>query len=519
MKSNVLKADRLSNKGKMTYQTILNILNCFYIPIFIFLSGILFYLCFHHLGVMWVSEWDEARHGVNAYEMYKNKNLIVNTYTYSNDYWNLKPPLSYWGIMIGFKLFGFRVFSLRFYSAFCYFITCVVASLYVRRINKLASLFTMAFFCASSLAFAAHMARAGDADALYTMFFTFAMLAMMSIHRNKKWLYICGLCFALAFLTKSWHAGMIVVIGGLYLLFTGELKKLKPKEWLLFLSSFALPLLLWAFARFLADGTVFFTEMVQKDLLNRTKEGIEGHGFPLAFYFDYIFKGYYQTLKGDYKLISGDNNYIYQIALVLCITGIIFFNELFKKESLKKYLGYLLWFFIPFVAFSLTKTKLVWYVYPTLIPLTMGAGIYAAKLLSSEKILFKIRWVLLLVLAFFLIRHTNLNMKTVQTVKGDDFQSFISSSVSRKDSYAGSNAYLFINKDETPITDWSQDKVFVSEISGDYFCMPGGMKSFLAESNAGVLFVSADLYEQFKDKELSGYTVLQQSSDYYLLQN
>ncbi|OYO51329.1 hypothetical protein CG709_19915, partial [Lachnotalea glycerini] len=110
----------------------------------------------------------------------QNNNLIVNTFNYSNDYWNLKPPLSYWCIMLSFKLFGFHVFSLRFYSALCYFITCVAASLFVKRQSHLASLFTMAFFCASGLAFVAHMARAGDADALYTMLFTFAMLAMMS---------------------------------------------------------------------------------------------------------------------------------------------------------------------------------------------------------------------------------------------------------------------------------------------------------------------------------------------------
>ncbi|WP_099467050.1 ArnT family glycosyltransferase [Konateibacter massiliensis] len=506
---------------KKAYDTIINFLNRFYIPIFVLLSAVLFYLCFYRLDVKWVAAWDEARHGINAYEMYKNKDFIVNTYNYENDYWNLKPPLSYWGIMLGFRLFGFQVFSLRFYSALCYFITCVAASLFVKRSSKLASLFTMGFFCASGLAFVAHMARAGDADSMYVMFFTLAMLAMMLIHENKKMLYVSGLCFALAFLTKSWHSGMIVIIGGLYLLLTGEIKKLKLKEWLFFFLSFSVPLLLWAIARFIADGPTFFIEMLQTDLLNRTREAAEGHEFPLAFYFEYIFKGYYQNMDGSYNLIGKDEtsvNYIYSFILGICAVGAIYFHRTFQKENIKKFLGYVLWFFIPFVAFSLTKTKLVWYVYPTLIPLAMVGGIYTAKLLGSKEVLYKARWTLLVVAAFFLIKYTNLNVSAIQSVSGDTFQDFIAESVSQDSAYASSNAYLFLNGGEEPLSEWSQDQLFLGEISGDYRCMSGGIDGFLAEENEGVLYISADYYEQFKE-ELTSYTILSQTGDYYLLSN
>lgn len=521
MKLETYKAITIPNKMGKVYHAVLDFINRFYIPIFVLLSGVLFYLCFYHLDVKWVSEWDEARHGVNAYEMYKNKNLIINTYNYSNDYWNLKPPLSYWGIMLGFKLFGFQVFSLRFYSALSYFITCIVASLFAKRTSKLASLFTMAFFCAGSLAFVAHMARAGDADSLYTMFFTISMLAMMKIHENKKMLYVSGLCFALAFLTKSWHAGMIVIIGGLYLLITGELKKLKPKEWLLFILSFTLPLFLWALARFIADGSTFFIEMVNQDLLNRTEGALEGHEFPLAFYFEYIFKGYYQNMDGTYSLISKDSlygNYIYKFALAISSIGAIFFNVLFQKEYGKKFLGYLLWFFVPFIVFSITKTKLIWYVYPALIPLTMVAGIYTAKLLSSEQILFKVKWILLIVVTILLIKYTNMNINAIQEVKGDSFQSFIADSVSQDSSYAGANAYVFTGDSETPKTEWSQDVLFLGEINGDYRCIDGGLDAFLASQDSSVLYISTNYYELYKEIELRDCTILYQSEDYYLLE-
>lgn len=72
------------------------------------------YLCFARLDIASLQHWDEARHGVNGYEMFKSHNYIVNTYNYENDYFNLKPPLSYWGIILGFKLFGVSIFSMRF---------------------------------------------------------------------------------------------------------------------------------------------------------------------------------------------------------------------------------------------------------------------------------------------------------------------------------------------------------------------------------------------------------------------
>jgi 4-amino-4-deoxy-L-arabinose transferase-like glycosyltransferase len=522
MKLETFKANNIPNKMGKAYHSILDFMTRFYIPLFIVLSGILFFLCFYRLDVKWVDSWDEARHGINAYEMYQNKNLVVNTYNYSNDYWNLKPPLSYWGIMLGFRLFGFSVFSLRFYSALCYFITCVVASLFVKRSSKLASLFTMAFFCASGLAFTSHMARAGDADALYTMFFTFSMLAMMLIPKNKKMLYVCGCCFAFAFLTKSWHSGMIVMIGGLYLLITGEIKTIKPKEWILFILSFAVPLLLWAVARFIADGPRFFTEMLYTDLLSRTTSAMEGHEFPFAFYYEHIFKGYYQQMDGTYTLIGSNalnGNYIYKTAMIICLIGTIYFSILFQKQYIKKFLGYLLWFFIPFIAFSFSLTKLIWYVYPTLIPLAMVAGTYTAKLLQSDQILYKVKLAFLLIVSVLLVRYTEANLTEVRTVSGDPFQSFIEESVTRDAAYAGANAYVLTNEGGNPLSMWTQANLFMGEISGDYRCMNGGVEAFLMDNKESVLYISKDYYESYKDKELTNCNILYETKAFVLITN
>lgn len=51
------------------------------------------------------------------------------------------------------------------------------------------------FLTANYYPFKAHLVRAGDADGLYLLLFTLAMLAMLKVREDHRWLYACGLCF------------------------------------------------------------------------------------------------------------------------------------------------------------------------------------------------------------------------------------------------------------------------------------------------------------------------------------
>ncbi len=476
------RKEHLTDTQASIFVKFLNLIEKLYIPLFVILIGITAFLCFYHLDVGYVNSFDEARHGINAYEMMQEKNFLVNTYGYENDYWNLKPPVSYWCIMLGYKIFGYNVFGLRFYSAFAYLLTVIVAGLFVKRYGKLESLTATAFLAANALSYTAHMTRTGDADALYVMFFSFAILAMLCIKNNHKFLYICGLMFALAFLTKSWHSGMIVVIGGLFLLFTGIIKEIKPKEWILFILSFALPIALWAIFRFTQDGTDFFTEMVAQDLLNRTGNAIEGHDYPTNFYFDYIFRG----------------NYIYFPILIICFAGCIFFDKYFSKtsKSFDNMLAFGLWFFVPFVAFSLVKTKLIWYAYPSIIPISIVAGIFIARFMKSDRLLYKTRWVITIVTVIITIHYLHNCYSIIANQYSADYQNFIVEGSSRYNEYTGANAYTYsLGEDGSSIEYWTQDNMLLAELSGDYKCMDTGLDGFLKDSSTNpVLFIRTDYY-------------------------
>lgn len=513
---------------KKAYTAALRLFEKYYWFIFAAACAVLAFYCFRCLDVKYVDSWDEARHGVNAYEMIQNENYIQHTYNYEVDDWNLKPSISYWGIILGFKLFGYSVFGLRFVSALAYLVTGMGCALFAKRYSKEASILVLGFFCANTLPLAAHLARSGDADSLYLMFFTFAMLAMFRIRENRKNLYFCGLMFAFAFLTKSWHAGMIAAIGGLYLCVSRELFRLKLKEWGSFLLAVFVPLLLWFGWRFTKDGFFFLQKMVEVDLLARTgSSNFEGHQFPFSFYYDFVF---------------ANENCIYRWLMLICGIGVIvgiaclWKKKNWKHEILEDGFGYALWFFVPFLGFSAIKTKLIWYCYPCIVPLFLVAAIFLGNVLrlpiavdsvrtSSSKVWRRelggvLHWLAAgacVFLVIFYMRYTY--FEVIRGAHGDGFQLFIQESVERDSEISGQKAYVQVTPENpAEIGFWDQNMLFVAEISGDFKCEDGGVGGFLEEKEPAVLYIEQGQYQELTE-ELAAAEVLYENEGYLLLRN
>ena len=469
----------------------------------IFFAGLLIFasmLCFLRLDVGYVSSWDEARHGVSAYEMIQNKNYIVNTYNYDVDYWNLKPPFSFYGIILGFKLFGYSVLGLRFYSALSYLIICILCTLFVKKHHgKTSSLLTLAFLCCNELMLSLHGARAGDADALYQLFFTIAMLAMVEIPEKHSRSYICGVCFSLAFLTKSYHAGIILVIGGLYMLITGEIKRFKLKEWIFFILSMGIPTGIWMIARFTQDGMVFFMTMLTEDVLSRSSIASEGHVGSIWFYFERYFL--------DPSLIYGG------LLLVILVAGGC---VIIQKKNIKSYLGYILWLFVPLISFSMVSTKLNWYSYPIFVPLCILSAIAIEKYLEYPKKKAGYQKIVgvLTVAAIVFYGYCTLNTSVI-SIHGDTLQAFIAESVERNDVFAGANAYIQVRQEMEDGSVWNQNHLFVAEIEGDFKCKSHGVSGYIECTEKKVIYISREDYNNMKDM-LTG-EILFESGNYLLL--
>ena len=502
------------------------------------------FLCFYKLDVKYVDPWDEARHGVNAYEMLKQGSLVKSTYLYQTDYYNLKPPLSMWSIMLSMVLFGKSVWTLRLASVICYLCLALCVVCFARkRYGRLPALFSLALLCANTTPFIAHMVRAGDADSLYVLLFSLAMICMLQIRDDHRKLYLCGFLFALAFLTKSFHAGLIAVIGGLYLLLTGLFKKIRLKEYVLFILSFGAPIGLWVIARLCTDGTAFLKEMWLTDVLGRSQSGFGSNEAGFSYYFSY----YLGNMSGKvpvYRVVLG-------LLLVSClILAVMSFVQKHRtkhgadgngtKSVKDDMIGFSLWILIPALAFSVVRTKLLWYEYPAITALLIAAGIAAGLVCEKKMLPVGIRVALGAVLLVTAGYYSHDLLQTFEQYGKDgymtnDFQLLIEETANGAQKYGteikesakkadepgankeiektgkqGATVYAYraltTEDPEKPVdTQWAQQDVYVAEAYGDYICENDGWDHMLedmkdgSEEDCRILFTTQELLEQYRE--------------------
>jgi 4-amino-4-deoxy-L-arabinose transferase-like glycosyltransferase len=204
------------------------------------------------LGDAPLADWDKARHGVSAYEMLQSGNFLINTYEGVPDYWNAKPPLGSLSIAASYKLFGFSKFGLRTPSALVSLVTVLMSTLFAGyRLSRPTGLIA-AGIMVTLYNFFPHNVRNGDADALFIMFNTAAIICALSANlKNQRWIYCSFLFLALAFLSKSFHAAPAALIVLILLIWNCGWKRLFT------LSNIALscvcgllPLLAWVLLRY-----------------------------------------------------------------------------------------------------------------------------------------------------------------------------------------------------------------------------------------------------------------------------
>jgi 4-amino-4-deoxy-L-arabinose transferase-like glycosyltransferase len=446
-------------------------LNIIYIVLALILLSVAFYNIFYNLGEFPIYSWDEARHGVNAYEMLRQGNFIVNTYRYKMDYWNLKPPLSYWAIMAGYKTVGFNALGLRLVSGICAMLTIIIVGIFAKKnFGNLASLLSMLALLTSTQYLTNHSARTGDADSLYVFLFTVAILSLLLSVKNDNWLYVSGLGFALAFLTKSWHAGNIAVIMALYLIVTGKYKKLSIKKWMILCLCMMVPILIWAVMRYQYDGFTFFQNMIDYDLLHRSTTPIEGHVGD---------ESYYGVILCSF--------YFWWLVILLGMVLVYYFlhnNSLDMSNSEKRsyIIGICLWVIVPFILYTFAKTKIRWYILPIYPPLSIMIGILASRILMKGRFLLRI---VLLSTILFVAYYYEGEIQTYVNNPIPNAQLSLIEKTKSLDGVRGYSLYKYHSKRHEAY--WAQSAVLTAELANDLKVQGGDFHAFLKDDKALLL--------------------------------
>lgn len=448
---------------------------------------------FFNLGKVPIYSWDEARHGVNAYEMIKRNNFLVSTYAYKNDYWNLKPPLSHWAIILGYKIFGFNPLGLRIFSALASLVTIFIISQFaLYHHGRIASLISAAVLTTTVPFVLEHCARTGDADSLFVLFFTLSMLTLSLIEQSNSWLYLSGLFFSLAFLTKSWHSISIMSIIGLYLFFTGTLFKLKTKDITQFILFSVLPIIIWILFRYRQDGLTFVKNMIDYDLIARTAQPLEGHNGNIFYYFD---------------VLQNSNFYWTSIFIGTLLASTLFINlNEISRRSKNHIILLLLWILVPFLLFTKAKTKISWYLLPLYPAMAISIGAAISSMLKSKSRNLILQLLLSFVLIFTVYKEQTTIAEKILSPVEDPAQDLIKG-MENLPEYRGKQIYIH---------HFEQSYWLSAEFYGDLIPVEGGIDGFIKdESRSILLFITKDRQE-LNSLDLSNFKIVSENEVAYI---
>lgn len=468
---------------------ILSFMERYYYPLLAIVFIVLIFNLLYRINIPNIS-FDEARHGTSAYEMIKNGDYIINTYGYKTDYWNLKPPISFWFIIIGYKIFGFNTFGLRFFSIISAIITIAMVTAFTKsKHGKGAAVIATALMVTFGQHILFHCSRGGEADALYVLFFTAAIICSLSMDKGYKYLYLSYFFAALAFLTKSWHVFPVCLAIGLNLIYSGQFKKMKLKQWLLAILSFLAPILIWGLMRYSRDGFTFFKEMIEYDLLRRSSTAIEGHTGS-AFY---------------YISVVGSNYFFWHLMLIISI--ILLKPSTFKAIDKRKWpylLGVVSWFLLPIVLYSMASTKIEWYILPVYPPFAIICGATFSAVIKSPHVKTIFRKLFTAALVIIILCYEGFIVYRLSNMQIDNIQLALKE-IGQSSSYKGCKLYTaagyFAEKGS-----WEQAHLLSAELYGDFIPCPGGLKAFLEDtSKDSLLFIedtekSQQYMEEYKLK-------------------
>ena len=181
----------------------------------LFVTGLIFWSFFFHLGKMPFRIWDESRLITSAYEMNHNHLYLTPTIENFPDMWNTKPPLMIWAEVLSIKTFGFREWSARLPAAACGMLTVLLVSGFIGKLipERWTWLMPVIVLCTSMGFIGYHTTRAGEYDAMLTFFITAYLLSFFVYteaigNSRNKYLLLFFAFLILACLTKG-IAGML----------------------------------------------------------------------------------------------------------------------------------------------------------------------------------------------------------------------------------------------------------------------------------------------------------------------
>lgn len=323
-------------------------------------------------------QWDEAIYANLARHMIRDGFWII-----PHMYWSpplgwsgtlnaflLKPPLLLWLQAISMNIFGVDVFAARLPSALAALGTAFVVGAITRQVfdDISAAGAGVTLLLLPATYFFDHSGRTGDTDMLLILFGTLLIYAILNAthYDDQRYLILAGLSAGLSVLTKSFAAGIFVVIAlPLVAIYWRRIVSVELFQMVGLTVAVAIP---WPLYAYLTYPDVF-VEQFLLETVRRSQGALSATGTPL---FEFMNFPYFELV-----LTSLGWGPFFITATVF---GII---RLYQGRQ-RLLVGFFLWWlWIVPIFFALTGGNHSWYLFPSVVPIAVLFGKLGAVVINT----------------------------------------------------------------------------------------------------------------------------------------
>ena len=312
--------------------------------------------------------WDESRLAVNALEMSQRGFSLVTTYGFQPDLWNTKPPLLIWLEAGSIRLFGPSEWAVRLPSFLAALATVALVMRFSWRLgrSRFVAMAAPAMLVFSAGFFGPHAGQSGDYEMLLCLFTTAYLLLLFELLHARRptpgRVLLCGVLIAGACLTKG-VAGLVPGAGVLaYVLVTRRWPRLFKTPWYALAGLIVLVLVggFYVLRERAAPG--YLSAVMSNELGGRYLHGMSGHIQAPYYYVEYVLEFF--SLGALLLLLFA----------APCLR--------WKPTKSAAFLTYAnIVALALLVVYSLSRTKIFWYIVPIYPIVSIALAIVAERLL------------------------------------------------------------------------------------------------------------------------------------------
>lgn len=233
------------------------------------------------------------------------------------------------------------------------------------------------------------------------------------------------------------------------------------------------PIAIWALCRVYADGTRFLTQMLYYDVVARSSKAIEGHVGGVGFYVRKLLQARYP-----------------QMLLGFVGVFLLLFYKYVKHKA--RFVPLLSGVLVPFLLFSVAKSKLDWYTWPAypLILILAAAGLEYILQVMNRKWLKVALLGALIAIHGVVISYTVRNVYHVGLDRNNALTDHIPRLLCRDAQFSKQKIALLDYKGGGR---WRQSAFLAVELYGDMLPVHGGYKEFLKPETGYMLVANSEL--------------------------